>query len=432
MPENRTLVLADDLTGANDTVIQFVIQGFPSLVFTDSAGANAGFFKSHRVLAVNSNSRGMNPEDAYHVVRKIAEQFKGECLVYKKIDSCLRGNPGRELAAVMDALAIPLALVAPSFPANRSVLENGMLYSGATTDSDSTSGIDAVRIFADGTGRKTESIPLEVIRRGAVGEFIMTHNREGTQVFVADAVSDEDLETICKASASLDLSRVLAGSAGLANQLARQIGAVREEKILPRRDTEFDALSPVLMIAGTRQSETAAQINRLSDVFNVPIVKFKTSLIATGEIEQAVDLAYADVSEQMKRGIKRCRRPPLCIIAVESMFGSSGDNTDTAISGALGILAKKIVESFWFPTILCTGGDTSLAVCQQLGISTMEPLAEILPGIPLGRITGSAYDGRFIVTKSGRFGNPDSLVEIMKAVHKVTDFVDRHYLGVTQ
>lgn len=416
MPENRTLILADDLTGANDTVIQFVIQGFPSLVFTGSAGINAGFFEKYRVLAVSSNSRGMNPEDAYHVVRKIAEQFKGECLVYKKIDSCLRGNPGQELAAVMDALDIPLALVAPSFPVNRSVLENGMLYSGGKTD---VGGIDAIQIFIGGTGRKTDGIPLEVIRQGegVVVEFIKTHNATGTQVFVADAVSDGDLEIICKASASLDESRVLAGSAGLARQLARLFGADQKGRILPRRNTEYNALSPVLMIAGTRQGETAAQINRLSSVYGIPIVKFRVGLIATGEIEQAVDLAYAQVSEQTKQ------RPPLCIIAVESMFGSSGgevdrnfaegDNTGAAISGALGILTEKLVESFCFPTMICTGGDTSLAVCQQLGIDAIEPLAEICPGIPMGRITGGAYDGRFIVTKSGRFGKPESLVEIM-------------------
>jgi len=118
----------------------------------------------------------------------------------------------------------------------------------------------------------------------------------------------------------------------------------------------------------------------------------------------------------------------LCVIAVESMFHNGvpagetvqdyaeGDSTSFAISEALSVLTEKLMDSFSFPVILSTGGDISLGICRRLGISAIEPLAEICPGIPLGRITGGARDGHFIITKSGRFGNPDSLVEIFNYV----------------
>jgi len=310
-----------------------------------------------------------------------------------------------------------LALAAPSFPANRSIIENGRLFSGGSQDS---GGIDAIKIFTDQTGRKTENIPLGEIRQGVenVAGFIDTRKKNGTQVFVADAVTDSDLEIVYKTSAFLS-AHIMAGSAGLANQLAHyqnKANAVSYKKP--------SVLSSVLIIVGTRQGETASQIHHLSRVFHVPVIKFDVHLAAENKVEEASSRAYDEVTRYMKEN-KR-----LCVIAVESMFTSEvpegetvrdcaargiaeGDEVSVAISVGLGVLTKKLMDSFHFPVILSTGGDTSLGICRQLGIKAMEPLTEICPGIPLGRVTGGAYDGSFIVTKSGRFGNPNSIVEIL-------------------
>ena len=406
------LILADDLTGANDTAVQFVKENLSALVITFIAEIDRFAFKNYDVVSINSNSRGMRPQDAYKTIYDTITKFKPNekgYFVYKKIDSALRGNPGHELAAVMSALHIPLALVAPSFPVNRSIIKNGQLFSHGNSNS---GGINAIRVFADQTGQKTKNIPLEEIRQGAknVAEFINTHNKDGTQIFLADAVTDGDLEIVCEASALLP-SHIIAGSAGLANHLARRQG---------KADTvSFEkppVLFPVLIIAGTRQGETASQINSLSKMFQVPVIKFDVHLAAKNEIEKAANKAYDEVLQYNTR---------LCVIAVESMFASQtpdgetardyaeGNDTGIAISMGLGILSKKLMDAFHFPVILTTGGDTSLGICRQLGIETIEPLTEICPGIPLGRITGGVYDGRFIITKSGRFGNPNSIVEII-------------------
>ena len=404
----KILILADDLTGANDTAIQFAKRGIPCLVIVKAEMASADLFDKYDCLSVSSDSRGLDAAEAYKVVYKTVKQIGAGFFVYKKVDSVLRGNPGQELGAVMDALDISLALAAPSFPANRSLLENGIL-NGKT---------DAVQVFANRIGRKTENIPLEVIRNDAAAEFINSHS--DTQVFVADAVTDEDLEIICKTSASLE-PHVLTGSAGLANQLARRIGKAEVATL----EKPF-VLSPALIIAGTRQGETAVQINTLCRAFAVAPVNFNVRLVAEGKAGMAITAAYDEASRHANKNAG------LYVIAVESMFHSAapsgqtindyieGDETCAAISTALGILAEKLMDSFQFPVMLSTGGDTSLAICERLGINAIKPLTEICPGIPLGRIVGGPYEGRFIITKSGRFGNPDSLVETVK------------YLGVKQ
>jgi len=418
---SKIFILADDLTGANDTAIQFVKEGSSALVITNITEIDGLDFKNYDVVSINSNSRGMRPQDAYRAIYNTISDLKPNengRFVYKKIDSVLRGNPGQELSAAIDVLNVPLALVAPSFPANRSIIENGLLSSRGSPDS---GGINAIQIFADQTGRKTENIPLREIRQGVENtvKFIDTRKKNGTQVFVADAVTDSDLEIVYKTSAFLP-AHIMAGSAGLANQLARHQN--KENAVSFQKPS---VLSPVLIMVGTRQGETASQIHHLSRVFQVPVIKFNVRLAAENKAEEASSRVYDEVSRYMKKNT------PLCVIAVESMFTSEvpegetshgiaeGDDVSAAISLGFGVLTKKLMDSFRFPVILSTGGDTSLGICRQLGIKTMEPLTEIFPGIPLGRVTGGAYDGCFIITKSGRFGNTNTVVEIL------------NYLGVS-
>jgi uncharacterized protein YgbK (DUF1537 family) len=417
------LVLADDLTGANDTAIQFVKQGFSSLVIVNAGSADAGLFGSHDVISVNSDSRRLNPEEAYKVVHKIVKQFEAGFFVYKKVDSVLRGNPGQELGAVMDALDIPLGLAAPSFPANRSVIENGMVSNGT----------NAVEVFAGGTGKKTENIPLNEIRNGVDAVTAFINSREGTRVFVADAVTDDDLKIVYKASAALARPHVLSGSAGLANQLACGLTCGLTCGLgKAGASVKPAALSPALIIAGTRQGETAAQIEAFSKTFPGSLVRFDVSMAANGNVaacggvENAIAGAFDEASRRIKQNAKLPEGKQPCVIAVSSMFAptepaggyAEGDAASAVICEALGVLTEKLMDSFEFPMLLTTGGDTSLAICRRLGINAIEPLAEICPGIPLGRIAGGLYNGHFIVTKSGRFGNPYSLVEIIDWVMK--------------
>jgi uncharacterized protein YgbK (DUF1537 family) len=427
MPFNRTIILADDLTGANDTAIQFVNQGLLATVVTHGDFSDSLDVESYDAIAINSNSRGMNAEEAYHTVREMIRRLgakRGGCFFYKKIDSVLRGNPGEELAAVMDELDIPLALAAPSFPANRSVMEHGLLSSGRN-GSGSAGDIDAVKIFAGGTNRKVKNIPLEEIRRGrrAVAEYIETHSAGGAQVFVADAVTDGDLRIVYRTAASLGKPLVLAGAAALAHHAAQDLGRKKSGGSVPAVTEPPVSLPPrcdsVLVIAGTQRGETAAQITTLSRIMSVPIVRFKADLAALNKSEDAISEAYHEAADQMRE------KPGLCIVAVETMFRTEtstgnvdgnqveGDTAGKAIVSALGILTRKLLDDFRFSAIISTGGDTSLGICRHLEIKRIEPLAEICPGIPVGRIAGGARTGRYIITKSGRFGDERSLVEIM-------------------
>jgi uncharacterized protein YgbK (DUF1537 family) len=245
----------------------------------------------------------------------------------------------------------------------------------------------------------------------------MSHHESGTQVFVADAVDEHDLAVVCRMSSAIEKPLVLAGSAALAEQIAQNMA--HNEKRIGKPARHFGAYAPVLVIAGTRQGETAAQIGNLSRALSAPVIRFKVGLVGQGRSEEAISRAYTEAAAQMKEN------GALCIVAVESMFRSEipegsvrrnkadSDAESGAISEALGILAGKLMDAFQFPVLISSGGDTSLEICKRLDTAGIQPLAEICPGIPIGRIAGGTCEGRYIITKSGRFGNQDTLVEII-------------------
>jgi len=423
MNKNQVFILADDLTGANDTAIQFAKQGMSALVVTHDISFESSINNNYDILSFNSDTRAMSPMDAYLEVRSLVQHLKLlglEGLYYKKVDSVLRGNPGPELAAVMDELDIDLAITAPSFPANKSVLENGMLKSGKVGQS----AINAVKIFANNITKKVDSIPLNIIRQGSgkAAEYVLSRYSDGIQVFVADTVTDEDLRVVSLLSTVIEKPFVLAGAAALANQIAHNMEMKQAAKNQP---LSIDSDAPVLVLAGTRQGETAAQIITLCKTLSTPVIRFKTDLVKKGRSEEAINFSFKEAARHMEK------KPSLCVVAVESMFESeipegsvvwnqTNDTDSLSISSALGTLTGKLAEAFQFPVMITTGGDITLQVCKCLGVTGIEPLVEICPGIPIGRITGgNEKNERYIISKSGRFGNKETLVDIFNYIQEL-------------
>ena len=82
------------------------------------------------VIAVSTDSRARSTAIAVERVReavRFATAFHGRALLFKKIDSTLRGHVGEEVRAAMDASNARVAIVAPAFPAMGRTVEHGLL-----------------------------------------------------------------------------------------------------------------------------------------------------------------------------------------------------------------------------------------------------------------------------------------------------------------
>ena len=97
-------VIADDLTGAADTGIQFRPVYADTVLMADTALAADCRMPRPDVLAVHTATRAASPEDARRRIGETAKRLRQlePRRVYKKVDSCLRGNLGAETEALLD------------------------------------------------------------------------------------------------------------------------------------------------------------------------------------------------------------------------------------------------------------------------------------------------------------------------------------------
>ena len=124
------LVIADDMTGAADTGVQFCPY-FQNVYLISHDGIPAEFTgSSPDVLAVHTDSRASEAESARNSVRQAASRLKrfAPRIVYKKTDSCMRGNMGAEIDAVLEEMGFDLSFIAPAFPKMGRTTEKGVHY----------------------------------------------------------------------------------------------------------------------------------------------------------------------------------------------------------------------------------------------------------------------------------------------------------------
>ena len=100
MHETPIVVIADDLSGAAELAGIAFARGLTAEVQTRFEPASEA-----QVIAVDTDSRGLSAEAATVRVRTIAEQVvrAQPALIFKKVDSVLRGQPRAEIDAILAA-----------------------------------------------------------------------------------------------------------------------------------------------------------------------------------------------------------------------------------------------------------------------------------------------------------------------------------------
>ncbi len=410
-------VIADDLTGANDTAIQFAKLGLRSLVLFNFE-ADSHLIENWDVLIVDTNSRLDSPDSAYRKVRMATKFLKEEGiqLYYKKIDSTLRGNIGYELDAVMDELNTNLSFVVPAFPAtgrttiNGYQLVHGRLLEKTEIAHDPLTPIKisyVPTIIGRQTNRKVGKVKLSEIRRGStdLSKKITELRTNGYEIIVFDSETQKDLRKIASLYPSQHYSKVVCGPAGFAEELAKRTGI----------ETEM----PTLTVAGSLSQVTADQVETLRSQSKTRIIELDIiKSLNTGENEeQEIDSIIENATEILSEGYDLVIRPQDPSIIRGVLHGVTSSLVEDITSSAskiillLGKITNEILESSEVSGLILTGGDTARGVCRAIKAEAIKIDDEVLPGIPSGVIIGGEQEGLRIVTKAGSFGEKTALVD---------------------
>ena len=383
-------IIADDLTGAADTGVQLVRAGYRTAVAF--RGAPIPPAKDLDAFALDTDSRAMPAGFAAKRVLEAGGAVKDARIVYKKLDSTLRGPVAAELAAALGATGRKCAVVAPAFPsAGRTTVDGVQLVRGvpvheteARNDPRAPAREGHIPTLIAASFPSVCSLGVEDLADPATVHRAL----EGARCVVADAARDEDLEALVRAVP--DPSEVLwAGSAGLAHAL----GGVYPG---PHAGTIPAAPVPVrkvLVVVGSLSGVARGQLRSLAEEYGCAAVPVAAD--RSGVNEKVLGAA-------LSKG---------ACVAVHSAEERDSSNAGTVVQ-TLAEVAARLSEEGLFDALVLTGGETAVGVARRLDAEGIRLEGEVEPGIPVGTFIGP---GPYrVVTKAGGFGEPDTLVRVVE------------------
>lgn len=347
-------LLADDLTGALDTAAEFAGTAAPLHVFWDGGLPEA----LPANAAVDSGTRERDRAAACGVVARLAPMLQAGGIAYKKVDSLMRGSTIAELAVCFAAGGWRAGVLAPAFPFQGRVTRQGRQWArrGQEWCAVGPNLVDALLEagVAAQPGRLGDALP------------------SGISVF--DAETDAELTAVARCASEAVL---WSGTGGLAGALAGGEAPVSDR--LPR---------PILGLFGTDQAATAAQLGACAPHWHV--------------LDE--DAGADRIADALEGG--------LALLSVALPGGLPRDMAARRIGAAL----HRVATSVQLPgTVVVAGGETLRALCLALGAQSLRLEGRLVPGLPRSVLVGGAWDGVTVVSKSGAFGPPHLLRNVLAA-----------------
>ncbi len=420
-------IVADDLTGANDTALQFHLKGANTQILLDEDSAPINL-KTTQTWAISTETRNIEPDEAFEKTKSAANFIKEQInpdYYYKKIDSTVRGHIAVEVLAMIVALGFDAAVIVPAFPLEGRVTVGGYhLMRGVPIERTEMARDPHSPIFeshlptllksqlSDENKELVASVELKTVMKGA-GPILMQLKElisAGKKIIVMDAVSTVDIEQIVLAIGKSEYNILPAGTAATAQVLS--------DLWLPDLNPQHFAKTfpelPKLVISGSATQITSNQISRLeeSDDFeNVLVIHLDMKTVLAGVSEELVERVVTNLGSN---NIVVVHTSDL----IRDFDGFSEDslNAELTKSGManrvtdfLAELTKQVVARK--DVILITlGGETSYKCCEAIGANQLQLIDEVAPAIALSM----DHNARWIVTKSGNLGGVNTLVDILK------------------
>ncbi len=421
-------IIADDLTGANDTSLQFFIQGCKTQV---SFGEDLSIDENLKteVFAMSTESRNVSPQIAVERVKKASENILKEYnfeYIYKKIDSVLRGNIALEIITILETLNLDAAIIYPAFPnEGRTTIGGYHLVKGVPLQRTEVSRDPACPILESNIVNllrnqipedkkiEVDLISLDTVMKGA-GPILTKINElisKGKKLIVADAVSTTDLEQISLAVTKSSYRILPCGSAGAAQALSKIWYPDVSDNVL--NSPEIPQL-PKLIVSGSATDLTASQIKRLQendDIDNTYFIAIKPENIFSDDYEEIAQRIINNLNKEntvIVHSSRLIENPD----ELNSLLIENEITKESFISKICDYLAAitRIVIAQKQAILITVGGETSYKCCRSIGSKNLQIIDTVAPAIPLG----VDHKGQFIVTKSGNLGTQNTLIDIIK------------------
>jgi uncharacterized protein YgbK (DUF1537 family) len=414
--EPSVTIIADDLSGATDSAVACAERGLDTVV---ALGKTDGFGAAEAIAFDADTRRLTSDAAAAETARRVRTHAKARGgLLFKKVDSTLRGHIGPEIAALLDARRrLPgrvsgqraIVVLAPAFPAlGRTTVKGRQYLNGVPLEETelwrrermarSASLLDMMNC----SDLESNLVPLETVRAGVHAiRTAMTNVVERIDVLACDAETEEDLAALAQASLKIGVDPVWAGSAGLIGHLLDAGKISRRQK--PTLPQLMSCAGPLLFVVGSLS----------------PVSRRQAELLAAEDIV-ALAIEGAALDDDAVYSVDLADRFAAALAAGKDVLVLS---TPEAVSsrldaGALCTALRDLIAPHVgrIGGLFVTGGETARVVLTGMGVTTLRPVAEIERGIPLSIASGPRPFP--VVTKAGAFGDASTMLNCRRVLHE--------------
>lgn len=352
------VVLADDLTGAVELGGLGLNYGLQVRVDLAEIGPTS----SIDLLIVSTDTRSGTQKEAVEATQRFCSKLNNMQaeLVYKKIDSALRGHIVSETHAHLGTMKLTKALLIPANPeAGRIIQEGKYLINGIP--------INQTGFRYDPEFPALNADVKEILRSGSIRIKKPSEPLE-EGIAIAETTQMDDLEA-CYNSLSPDV--LIGGGAAFFRVILQNIVGKRRNDGYARPG---NVKRSTLLVSGTGYNESVAFISSFNE---------RNAVIYLPETLLREDLDSDVAKSWIDEVASKVKDEEFAIIA----FRADGDEAVDALllRETMAELVNRVFEQVEINELIIEGGSTASAILRALNIRSVYPVNEFAPGVVRSR-----------------------------------------------
>lgn len=407
----QLLVIADDFTGALDTGVQFVRQGYSTIVTLNLDTDFSELSNNYQVIVIDTESRHLSAEESKSIVSNLVLRAKnfGINLFYKKVDSTLRGNIGAELEAALSISGDPYLLFAPAYPEMGRIIDNGISFVNGIPLNQTVFAQDPLNPIKSSKVtdiiRETSDINIYHSNPLEISKDIL--NFEKGSIIIVDGKTDEDFKKLAFSILQFKGSFIFSGCAGFAqimSQFFTENGKLTSS--LP-----FQEDYKLLIVCGSVNQTSINQIANaeMSGIHSIRVKPYQyldkeyleseEGFLFLDKISQIIEETSCLIIKTVNtiNDVTRTRNYAI-------MKNIPEEEICMRIADFMGKLTSSIITRNKIKNVAVFGGDTIRGTLKYLESEIIIPRREIYPGIVENTLQIKSNTIR-LISKAGGFGD---------------------------
>jgi len=392
------IVIADDFTGSAEIAGIGLRYGLKPVIITNDFDEID--LENFNMLIIDTDTRSISENESYSKMLSITKKIQKiqPKLIYKKVDSLLRGNISQELNAMLDVLPFKYSILIPANPSiGRIIKDNTYLVDGKY--------IHETILSKDPEFPSTSSFITDMIKGDITvlkPHQYLEQKSPKTRIIVGEATSINDIKLWAD---SLDKDVLPAGGADFFKAI---IEKYEPQQKLPHTKSQMltaeNIKGNILIINGSPISQANLKIKEILSKHNLDALTMPNEIFYDSEIKTE---KFEKWSDEIANFIMKYK---LALVSTYDKPIIKNKNFEKLLRLKLAKLVSYTLEKVNIKDLFIEGGSTAHAILQELNLTKFLIEMELAPGVVRVKPFNKTL---FITVKPGSYDWPDIFIDLL-------------------